>query len=141
MKLRWLGIALLFCGCAPRVNVVVAGRSVPVASFVADTPLAAGQNIARRAIAHGEDSSLFLIRIRGREEPHLHTRYDLGVVLVEGNGTLWVNGAPLAMGPGDVAFVPRGTPHYFVNEGSEPAAALATFSPRFEGPDNQPVDR
>jgi mannose-6-phosphate isomerase-like protein (cupin superfamily) len=137
--LRWIGIGLLLCGCAPRLNVVVGGRSVPVSAFVADTPLAEGENIARRAIAHGEDSSLFLVRIRDREEPHLHARYDLGVLLVEGRGTLWVAGGPRPMKAGDFAFVPRGTPHYFVNEGAEPAAALATFSPRFTGPDNQPV--
>jgi mannose-6-phosphate isomerase-like protein (cupin superfamily) len=42
------------------------------------------------------------------------------------------------MNVGDSAFIPRGTPHYFVNEGSTPAAAIVTFSPPFSGPDNSP---
>lgn len=140
MSPRLLLLVLLLCGCAPRVNVVLGDRSVPVVAFIADTPLAAGENIARRAIAHGEDSSLFLVRIRDREEPHVHMRYDLDVVLVEGHGTLWIAGEARPMRVGDLALVPRGAPHYFVNEGRGPAAALVVFSPRFAGPDSQPVD-
>jgi len=139
MTLRWIAIALLLGGCAPRINLVLTDRTIPVAALIADTPLAAGEKIARRAIAHGENSSLFLVRIGDREEPHIHARYDLLVLIVDGHGTLWVNGAARSMKLGDVAFIARGTPHYFVNEGGSPASALATFSPRFAGPDSQPV--
>jgi quercetin dioxygenase-like cupin family protein len=41
------------------------------------------------------------------------------------------------MRAGDVAFVPRGTPHHFVNQGRKPAAALVSFSPPFDGPDQE----
>ncbi len=136
----WLALlVILVCGCAPRPTVLLRGAPVPVADLVAGTPLAAGESIARRALADGADSSLFLIRIRDREEPHLHARYDLTVLVVEGKGTLWLDGEPLPMRAGDLAFVPRGTPHHFVNEGGAPAAALAVFSPRFTGPDSQPA--
>jgi mannose-6-phosphate isomerase-like protein (cupin superfamily) len=136
---RWIWIGVLLSGCAPRLTVELGDRSVPVAALIAETPLAEGESIARRVIAHGEGSSLFLVRIRDREEPHVHTRYDLGVLVVDGRGTLWLNGVARPMKVGDFAYVPRGTPHYFVNEGGAPASALATFSPRFTVPDNQAV--
>lgn len=138
--LRWPWIVLLLCGCTPRTNLVLPERSVSASTFIAATPLAEGENIGRRVIAHGENSSLFLVRIRDREKAHRHTRYDLGVLIVEGHGTLWLDGEARPMRVGDFAFVARGTPHYFVNEGATPAAALATFSPRFTGPDELPVD-
>jgi len=110
-----------------------------VADLLAAAPLAPGENIRPTLIAHGENASLFLIQIRKREVPHTHTRYDLTVVLVRGAGKLWLNGRPLPMKRGDAAFIPRGTPHFFVNEGAEPAAALVGFAPRFEGPDQAPA--
>jgi mannose-6-phosphate isomerase-like protein (cupin superfamily) len=40
---------------------------------------------------------------------------------------------------GDVFFIPRNTPHYFVNTSPEPAAAFVVFSPPFDGKDTVPV--
>ena len=83
--------------------------------------------------------SVSLVQVRDREQPHVHTRYDLTVMVADGEGTLWLNGTPLPMVPGDVAFIPRGTPHYFVNDGAQPATAIVVFAPAFEGPDQQPI--
>ncbi len=102
-------------------------------------PLAPGDNVRPTEVRRGDSSSIALVQVRDREQPHVHTRYDLTVVIAKGSGTLWLNGAPLPMGEGDVAFIPKGTPHYFVNGGSEPAAALVVFAPAFSGPDQQPV--
>ena len=41
---------------------------------------------------------------------------------------------------GDTAVVPKGVPHYFVNNGDQPAAAFVTFTPPYDGTDNVPVD-
>ena len=112
-------------------------NAVPVTTLAA--PLAPSDNIRPTEVRRGEHSSISLVQVRDREQPHVHTRYDLTVVIAKGSGTLWLNGAPLPMGEGDVAFIPRGTPHYFVNGGAEPAAALVVFAPAFTGPDQQPV--
>jgi quercetin dioxygenase-like cupin family protein len=104
-------------------------------ALAAAVPLAPGENIHPTLIQHGENMSLFLVQVGDRETPHVHTKYDLTVLLMRGKGTLWLNGQPLRMERGDAAFVPRGTPHFFVNDGCEPAAALVAFAPRFEGPD------
>jgi len=45
----------------------------------------------------------------------------------------------LPMHTGDVAVIPKNTPHFFVNGGADPASALVVFTPPFDGPDQQPV--
>lgn len=141
MRARVLILVLVAAGCAaePRVLLPEPPRHTTVGSLRAAHPLAAGQNILPVEVARGEQGSMSLIQIRDREPPHVHTRYDLTVVLVGGHGVLWLAGEPLVMRTGDVAFVPRGTPHFFVNQGDDPAAALVSFAPAFSGPDSEPV--
>lgn len=112
-------------------------QAVRVSALAA--PLAAGDNIRPTVLRRGESSSVSLVQIRDREQAHVHTRYDLTVTLMRGSGTLWLEGSALPMREGDVAFIPKGTPHYFVNEGSAPAAAMVVFAPAFSGPDTQPL--
>jgi mannose-6-phosphate isomerase-like protein (cupin superfamily) len=134
---------ILAAGCAayPTARVLTSNppRAVDVAVLEAQTPLAPSDNIRPTELERGEHSSVALVQIRDREQPHIHSRYDLTVTLVAGAGTLWLNGTALPMRSSDVAYIPRGTPHYFVNDGPVPAAALVSFSPPFSGPDQQPA--
>ncbi|MEO8605498.1 MAG: cupin domain-containing protein [bacterium] len=136
-----LGVALLLAGCAGRRVLLLPDppRRTSVGAMLAANPLAREQNIRPIEIAHGTESSVSLIQIRDREAPHIHTRYDLTVFLVEGHGVLWLDNTPQPMRSGDVAFVPKDTPHFFINEGDNPASALVSFAPAFNGPDQQPV--
>jgi mannose-6-phosphate isomerase-like protein (cupin superfamily) len=115
-------------------------RSVDVDALLARAPLAAGENIKALPVQSGEHSSVTLVQIRDREQPHRHARYDIMVMLVRGTGTLHLGDRALPMRAGDASFITKGTPHYFVNEGSAPAAALVTFAPAFTGPDQAPVE-
>jgi mannose-6-phosphate isomerase-like protein (cupin superfamily) len=114
-------------------------RAIEVSVLEAQTPLGPTDNIRRTEMAVGEHSSVAFVQIRDREQSHVHSRYDLTVTLVDGAGTLWLNGTALPMRAGDVAYIPRGTPHYFVNGGRTPAATLVSSSPPFSGPDQQPA--
>lgn len=135
-------VCLIAAGCAahPSARVLTSNpqRPVEVAVLERETPLAPTDNIRPTELERGEHSSISLVQIRDREQPHIHTRYDLTVTLVDGAGTLWLNGTALPMRAGDVAYIPRGTPHYFVNAAPAPAAALVSFAPPFSGPDQQP---
>jgi len=111
-------------------------RRESVAALIDGLPMT-GENIVRRPLAEGEESTVFLVRIGDREEPHRHARYDITVVLVEGSGSLWLDGRELPMARGDVAHVRRGVPHHFVNDGETPASAMVVFSPKFSGPDSE----
>ena len=137
-------IAAVVClfGCSQQPARVFLGPHLGQLSYdalLAATPLAPGENIRVRELEHGANSSVSLVQIRDREQPHIHSRYDLTVLLAKGSGTLWLNGEALAMHEGDTAFVPKGTPHYFVNGGPEPAAALVVFAPAFTEPDQRSV--
>jgi mannose-6-phosphate isomerase-like protein (cupin superfamily) len=137
-----VGTAAIWLGaCAQRPHLLVSDppSRTELEAIVRDAPLAAGENIRPKELRRGPSSSAHLVRIRDREQPHVHTRYDLTVVLVGGRGTLWLAGKPLPMREGDVALIPKETPHYFVNESRGPAAALVVFSPPFDGPDQRPV--
>jgi mannose-6-phosphate isomerase-like protein (cupin superfamily) len=130
---------LLLAGCAARPHALLHDppRAEAIAGLIARSPLPPGENIRPTEIGRGESSSAHLIQVRDGEKPHVHTRYDLTVVVVEGRGSLWLADQKLPMKTGDVAFIPRGTRHYFINEGRVPAAAIVVFSPPFDGPDNE----
>jgi quercetin dioxygenase-like cupin family protein len=134
-------LVALVGGCAHERAAQVLTADPPRARAVASLapPLAAGENIRPTELRRGPNSSVSLVQVRDREQPHVHTRYDLTVMVADGEGTLWLNGTPLPMVAGDVAFIPRGTPHYFVNDGAQPASAIVVFAPAFEGPDQQPI--
>jgi len=133
-----LAVALLLAGCSERSpQLLTHDPPHAVQATTLAPPLAANENVRARDVRSGDSSSLSLVQIRDREQPHIHTRYDLTVMLVRGSGTLWLNGTALPMHESDVAFIPKGTPHYFVNSGSEPAAAVVVFAPPFGGPDQQ----
>jgi mannose-6-phosphate isomerase-like protein (cupin superfamily) len=131
--------AVLVAGCAPHPHVLLHDppRAESVVALVRRSPLAEGENIRPTEIGRGENTSVHLIQVRSGEKPHVHTRYDLTVVVVQGHGSLWLADQKLPMTVGDTAFIPRGTRHYFVNEGSDPAAAIVVFSPPFGGPDTE----
>ena len=135
----WIFAAGCAAHSAPRLLTANPSRAVEIAVLEAETPLAPTDNIRPTQLEQGEQSSIALVQIRDREQPHVHSRYDLTVTLVDGSGTLWLDGTVLPMRAGDVAYIPRGTPHYFVNAGRTPAAALVSFAPPFSGPDQQPV--
>jgi quercetin dioxygenase-like cupin family protein len=125
------------CTPAPRGAFVIAGAGAPAVAGAPPAP--AGQNITVTELARGAHSSVAAVQVRDREVPHRHARYDLTVYVTDGHGTLWLDGVPRPMRAGDAAFIPRGTPHYFVNEGAAPALAIVVFSPAFDGPDQEPL--
>jgi len=145
MRLRHLVLAapLLSLACAARPPAPTfvapgAGREF-VASALAAAPLAADQNVRIQPMVESAQASTAVVQIRDREQPHIHTRYDLTWYLARGHGTLWLAGVPHQMHAGDAAFIPRGTPHGFINEGDEPAVTVVVFAPPFSGPDQAPV--
>jgi mannose-6-phosphate isomerase-like protein (cupin superfamily) len=60
---------------------------------------------------------------------HRHPTYDETFVICEGHYDFRLDGEELKLGPGDVVFVPRGTPHGFVNIGPEVGRQFIISSP------------
>jgi len=60
---------------------------------------------------------------------HRHPTYDETFVICEGHYDFRLDAKLLELGPGDVVFVPRGTPHGFVSKGPEVGRQLIISSP------------
>jgi mannose-6-phosphate isomerase-like protein (cupin superfamily) len=86
-----------------------------------------------------DEESVHLVLIRTAEKPHIHRSHDGFVVLKRGEGTLHIGSETLHMKAGDTVFIPRGTVHYFKNTSDGIAAALAVFTPPYDGQDAVPV--
>jgi len=125
------------CSSAPR-TIILGTKADPATALLAAHPPEAGRNITPILLEKNSYSSVHLVWVRDREEPHLHAVHDLVVLVLRGEGSLFVNGRERPMAAGDVAAIPAGTPHQFVNRGDEPAAAFVVFSPPSDGSDNVP---
>lgn len=62
--------------------------------------------------------------------PHRHLELDHLWYVLAGRIDITIAGQRLRLGTGDVAFVPRDTPHGFANLGGEPARLLEVDTPR-----------
>jgi len=88
-----------------------------------------GENIKAVSLHRGERSATMLVQVREREPNHYHADSDITVFMITGNGVLRAGEQEFDMLAGDIALVPRGMPHYFVNRGATPAAAVVVFAP------------
>jgi len=126
-------------GCAARVPEVAIG---PLADgldpFLAAHP-PADANIRADPVARTETASYHVVQVRDREMPHRHAAHDLTVFVLRGRGTLVLEHARIPLRAGDAVLIPRGTAHWFVNEGRGRAVALAVFTPPLDAPDAVPA--
>jgi len=137
---RSLLLAVLVAGCAARTPRVVVG---PLADGL-DAYLAAhvpegDANIRVDAVVRTETASYHVVQVRDRESPHRHAAHDLTVVVLRGRGTLVLGRARVALAAGDAVLIPRGTVHWFRNDGRGRAVALAIFAPPLDAPDIVPA--
>lgn len=101
---------------------------------VRENPIVKDENIKVTPLFNDENSSHHIAQINDAEEPHIHENNDLTVILKKGEGTLNLRDKVLPMNAGDVAFIPRGTLHWFVNDSKgSTAIAYLVFSPAFDG--------
>ncbi len=105
--------------------------------IVKENPIGKNENIRVISLFNNENASHFIIQIRDSEKPHIHETHDLTVVVKNGKGVLHLGKEKLAMKSGDIAFIPKGVFHYFVNTNNEPSVAYAIFTPIYDGKDIQ----
>jgi mannose-6-phosphate isomerase-like protein (cupin superfamily) len=88
-----------------------------------------------RFLATGEDTNgqyalwEAIVPPGGGPPPHVHSREEEGFYVLEGEITILVGDKRLVAGPGVFANMPVGTPHSFLNEGSQPARMLISVAP------------
>ncbi len=66
---------------------------------------------------------------------HSHDHFEETIYGIEGELTWSVDGAAIAVGPGQALCIPRGAVHRFDNDGSRDAKALCVITPAAIGPE------
>lgn len=97
------------------------------------------QSLIALPIINFENASFHNILLKTAEKPHIHAKHDLAVYVLKGSSWIYLNDKKIELFPGDFVVIPRGTKHWAVNTGKEPAEVLAVFSPPFDGKDVVPV--
>ena len=95
--------------------------------------------ISRRSVAQYENLAFTLVSIGKAEEPHIHQKSDIIVILLEGEGEMNIDGEKKYVEKGDIIFIPKNKAHFFVNKGINPALALVISSPPLQKEDYLPV--
>ncbi len=105
-----------------------------------ENAIKAEEPLTSMLLLQGDMASYHLVQVRTAEKPHRHDNHDLAVFVKSGHGAMHLGREVFNVSAGSVIFVRRTTPHYFQNLGSEPAVAIAVFSPSFDGNDVVPLD-
>ena len=129
------------CAPAPRISLQYGTeiKQTEIDKVLAENPLGANENIKITTLGQGQSASHHVVQIRDREKPHVHKLHDGTVVVIKGRGYLMMDNRRIDLSAGDIAYIPRGAVHYFVNTAGEPAVAFVVFSPPFDGKDIVPV--
>ena len=129
------------CAPAPRISLQYGTeiKQTEIDKVLAENPLGANENIKITTLGQGQSASHHVVQVRDRETPHVHKIHDGTVVIIKGRGYLMMDNRRIDLSAGDIAHIPRGAVHYFVNTAGEPAVAFVVFSPPFDGKDIVPV--
>jgi len=143
----WLaGLLLLTIGCAAagppstppaeRAGTLYIGsKALQWEEIVRANPLGPGEQIKGVPLLSQPAVSHLIVQIRDREQPHIHLEHDATVVMLRGRGRLVLRERIVSLRTGDAIFIPRGAPHYYVNDAPEPTVVLAIFTPSYDGTD------
>ncbi len=140
-KIGIVGALIFLAGCATTGPQWVtfpdgdSGKGTTLEAWQKKHPLAANQEIRLDEVSRGDSSSAHIVQVRKEEPLHIHQNHDLLVVILKGRGILTLEKRRLEVKPGAILSIPRGIPHSFVNQGSDPAVAFAVFMPAFDGKD------
>lgn len=79
--------------------------------------------------------SSFCIVIKKEVKPHYHRFHSEHVVVLDGEGSMKLNGKIILMRKGDVVFIPKNAIHSVKSTGVVPLKVLSIQAPRFDGND------
>lgn len=139
-----LGAALTGCADGGAAREALAPRSFVVQPQLVERALRAGpvakdQNLRAETLVATSEFSMHLLQFRVGEQRHIHRTHDLTFFVQRGEGTVFVDDRRFIARPGDVFHIPRGTPHYCVNDKTEPLVAVLIFTPPYDMRDSIPA--
>ena len=72
---------------------------------------------------------VFLVVIRGHEDPHTHPDGDLIISVLDGGGYVQLSTEKIEASAGSVVIIPKGVCHAYYNLAEGDSVLMATFSP------------
>lgn len=96
--------------------------------------------VAVQRLAGDTLTTSFLIRINGGVPTHYHAHHSEHVYVLEGSGTMWMNGDTLEIAAGHYVFIPSETRHGAVSAEGTPLKVLSIQAPEFKGKDRWPEE-
>lgn len=99
---------------------------------IAKTPIDPAVGIALVQGVSEPGVSIGLAVVKDQIKPHYQKISDEIYYIISGQGNLTVGEETRALRQGDVAAIPKGQVHGFVNTGTEPCLVLFSSGPKFE---------
>ena len=87
------------------------------------------KNIAIKHLERNEHMSSHLVRIKGKEPPHVHDHHSMVVTVVSGSSVIHLAERKVSLQPGDIIMLSKGEFHWVENIGEEASVAHVVFSP------------
>jgi mannose-6-phosphate isomerase-like protein (cupin superfamily) len=104
------------------------------------TPSGEYANIKVIPVHNDMNSSVFLIYVKQAVRKHIHKYHTEVVTVLEGKGTMYLDGASFSISPGDHIVIPQNTAHAVITTSKKPLKVLSVQSPQFLGKDRVFVD-
>jgi mannose-6-phosphate isomerase-like protein (cupin superfamily) len=92
-------------------------------------------NVYVHRIAGDSLVTSFIIIIKENVALHKHETHSEHVYVIEGTGTMLLNGTTIYIKEGDVIFIPKGTWHAVTVTSTIPLKVLSIQAPEFDGKD------
>lgn len=130
-QLKPLLAALCLSACASAATPPEpAAPRIVRAAEPATADYADGAALALTPPGQADYAQLRLVERAGYRTPlHVHHETDETFVVQQGRLTVFVNGQTHVLGPGDYAFIPRGTPHAQGNQTESETIVVLTMAP------------
>ncbi len=128
--MRAILIAFCTAACASAPQQAPDAPRIVLASEPATVDYADGVALALTPPSRADYAQLRLVERPGYRTPlHVHHHTDETFLVVEGELTVFINGATRTLRAGDYAFIPRGTPHAQGNATQADTIVVLTMAP------------
>ncbi|GIV26358.1 MAG: hypothetical protein KatS3mg027_0172 [Bacteroidia bacterium] len=92
-------------------------------------------NLYVKPISFDSLASGFVIIIKKEVKLHKHLYHSEHVVVLEGEGKMWLGEKEFTIKKNDVIFIPKNTPHKVITTSKKPLKVISIQSPYFDGKD------
>lgn len=88
------------------------------------------KNISSDSLTSG-----YVILIKKEVKLHKHLYHSEHVIVLEGEGKMWLNDKEFIIKKNDLVFIPKNTPHKVITTSKKPLKVISIQSPYFDGKD------